>query len=50
MNYMLTGGMVHSDMIAPGYLSEIITKCTQMNPDDRYQVVGELRAALKSVY
>lgn len=37
------------EQIAYGKYTEIIRKCTQMNPEDRYQNVNELKEALEKV-
>ncbi len=45
MHYLLTGGYLKETKYS-GPLSSIITKCTALDPDDRYQSVDELKEAL----
>ena len=48
LNYMLTGRFP-VERIASGPLEGVIRKCISMNPEDRYQSVGELEEELAGV-
>ena len=47
MNVLLTGRFPSEESVV-GKMGEIIAKCTQINPRDRYQSVRELRCAVNS--
>ncbi len=48
MNVLLTGSVTEK-YAKSNELQNIIQKCTQLNPEDRYRSVGELAASLKSL-
>lgn len=47
LNYLLTG-MVPREKLYSGALGEVIQKCTRLEAANRYQSIGELRAALEN--
>lgn len=46
LNVMVTGAFPRQKA-APGALGEVVARCIQMDPKDRYAAPGELRAALR---
>ena len=49
LNYCILRKLPVEEMLG-GLLGNVVERCTALNPDDRYQNVGELKGALEKIY